>query len=159
MRVRTGGRECRLSPDCVGKHQGPKRKRLSGAPGAHKSAAGYTALAGPGAKGQSAAVNPAPSHPHSGCGSYMNINTHITSKSSSPLRRFFFKSCRLLFPFHLLATEIGQLHYLNFFFPTKSFAGVCLPSSHGPSLAPKINTESHSGASSFTSQGIAGLVP
>lgn len=64
VRVRTAAAECRLSPDCVGKHQGPKRKRLSGAPGAHKSAAGYTALAGPGAKGQSAAVNPAPSHPH-----------------------------------------------------------------------------------------------
>lgn len=158
MRVRTGGRECRLSPDCVGKHQGPKRKRLSGAPGAHKSAAGYTALAGPGAKGQSAAVNPAPSHPHSGCGSYMNINTHIASKSSSPLQRFS-NRCRLLFPFRLPATEISNFTIFNFFFSTKSFAGVCLPSSHGPSLAPKINTESHSGASSFTSQGIAGFVP
>lgn len=60
-----GGRECRLSPDSVGKHQGPKRKRLSGAPGAHKSAAGYTAMAGPGAKGQTVAVNPDVNHPHS----------------------------------------------------------------------------------------------
>lgn len=98
LRVRTGAAECRLSPDCVGKHQGPKRKRLSGAPGAHKSAAGYTALAGPGAKGQSAAVNPAASHPHSGCAAHININTHIASRSSSPLRRFS-NRCRLLFPF------------------------------------------------------------
>lgn len=63
--VKMGGRECRLSPDSVGKHQGPKRKRLSGAPGAHKSAAGYTAMAGPGAKGQTLAVNPDVNHPHS----------------------------------------------------------------------------------------------
>lgn len=58
-----GGGGSSISRGSFGKHQGPKRKRLSRAPGGHKSAAGYTALAGPGAKGRAEAVTPDPNHP------------------------------------------------------------------------------------------------
>lgn len=61
-----GGEEGRLSPDSVGKHQGPKRKWLSWAPGAINQLLVTQRWQGQGprAKGWTEAVTPNSNHPH-----------------------------------------------------------------------------------------------
>lgn len=46
------------------KTSGAKEEEAQQGSGGHKSAAGYTALAGPGAKGRAGAVTPDSNHPH-----------------------------------------------------------------------------------------------
>ena len=59
-----GGKKCCLSPGLLKKTLGAREEEPQRGSRGHKSAAGYTVLAGLGAKGQAGAVTSESNHPH-----------------------------------------------------------------------------------------------